>query len=214
MAEENKKNIWHNHKTGFVLAIAIIIIFIIGLFPIMVREFVPSTHQETSKTDSIKINQADWYNAGMFKYDKGIYETAKENFNKVLQSDSNYAQAQEMIKKCDSKIQDEKIANTKKKQEETQAEKKFLNSKAGKIYKYCEKRGSLNEVSKEDCIKAANGKIWIGMHIDLVYATRGLPHSVNKSNYGYGNEYQFCWDWNWSPSCFYTKGDYIVYAYN
>jgi hypothetical protein len=67
--------------------------------------------------------------------------------------------------------------------------------------------------SKEDCENLSNGKIWIGMSIDMVKYRRGLPDHVNTSNYGNGNEYQWCWD-DFNPSCFYGGADGIVTSYN
>ena len=80
-------------------------------------------------------------------------------------------------------------------------------SRAGQICK------SHSEWSREDCEDLANNKIWIGMDIDMVKATRGNPNSVNVSNYGNGNEYQWCW-WYYAPSCFYGEANGIVTSYN
>jgi hypothetical protein len=67
--------------------------------------------------------------------------------------------------------------------------------------------------SKEDCKLLAKGKVWIGMHYDMLVYLRGKPNHINTSNYGNGNEYQCCWD-NYTPSCFYMKSDDIIYSYN
>ena len=83
----------------------------------------------------------------------------------------------------------------------------FLQSKAGRIWK------KHPEWSKEDCKLLAKNKIWIGMHVDMIKYLRGLPNKVNVSNYGYGNEYQACWD-NYTPSYFYYGEDGIITAYN
>jgi hypothetical protein len=42
---------------------------------------------------------------------------------------------------------------------------------------------------------------------------RGKPNSVNISNYGNGNRYQWCWD-NFEPRCFYGFEDGVITAYN
>ncbi len=43
---------------------------------------------------------------------------------------------------------------------------------------------------------------------------RGTPDHMNVSNYGNGNEYQWCWD-NYTPSCFYdNNGDGRFDSYN
>jgi hypothetical protein len=85
--------------------------------------------------------------------------------------------------------------------------KEYHKTPAGKILK---KHPSW---TKEDCERLANKEIWIGMSIKMVSFLRGLPDSKNVSNYGKGNEYQYCWT-NYEISCFYTREDQIVYAYN
>ena len=65
----------------------------------------------------------------------------------------------------------------------------------------------------ESCKLLAKHRIWIGMTIGMVKYLRGLPNHINTSNYGNGNEYQWCWD-NYNPSCFYGKSDGIITAYN
>lgn len=95
------------------------------------------------------------------------------------------------------------LARVKKEKEESD----FLKTKAGKIYiKH-------PEWSKDDCIKLANGKIWIGMHYDMLVYLRGKPNSINTSNYGQGNEYQACW-YDYDPGCFYFNETSIITAYN
>ncbi|MBK7096739.1 MAG: hypothetical protein IPH57_17370 [Saprospiraceae bacterium] len=92
---------------------------------------------------------------------------------------------------------------------EKQAEEaRWNNSKAGRIYK------SHPEWSKEDCIRLANRQIWIGMSIYMLKYLRGLPDSANKSDYGYGVSWQWCW-FDYSPSCFYDdNNDGIIDSYN
>lgn len=68
--------------------------------------------------------------------------------------------------------------------------------------------------SKSDCERLAEGKIWIGMSINMVKYKRGLPQSVNTSNYGSGDRYQWCWDYKYNPQCFYGGVDGIVDSYN
>lgn len=84
---------------------------------------------------------------------------------------------------------------------------KYYKTKAGRINK------KHKDWSTEDCEKLANRRIWIGMHIEMVKYLRGLPNHVNTSNYGYGNQYQMCWD-DYNPSCFYCESDGIVTSYN
>jgi len=88
-----------------------------------------------------------------------------------------------------------------------QIDSAFEVSKAGKI------RKKHPEWSKSDCEMLADNQIWIGMHIDMVKYLRGLPTSVNPSNYGDGMHYQFYWS-GYSPSSFYTESDWIVTSYN
>jgi hypothetical protein len=67
--------------------------------------------------------------------------------------------------------------------------------------------------SREDCEKISKRKVWIGMSLDMVKAERGNPNTINPSNYGSGNEYQWCWD-DYTPSCFYGGEDGIITSYN
>ena len=80
-------------------------------------------------------------------------------------------------------------------------------TKAGKIQK------KHPEWSKADCLKIANNEYWIGMSIEMLHYERGLPNSVNQSNYGNGDKYQWCWH-NHHPSCFYGDENGIITAYN
>lgn len=84
----------------------------------------------------------------------------------------------------------------------------FNSSPAGQI---CLKHPSW---TKEDCEKLANKKIWIGMTYEMLIYIVGKPDHKNTSNYGEGNQYQYCWD-DLNPSCFYdNNGDGIIDAYN
>lgn len=91
--------------------------------------------------------------------------------------------------------------------EELKEQKEFEKTKAGKIWK------KHPEWSKEDCKALAENKIWIGMEISMVKYLNGTPNSKNVSNYGNGNEYQYCW-YNNTPSCYYCGEDGIVTSYN
>lgn len=90
---------------------------------------------------------------------------------------------------------------------EIQEQKRFYGKKAWKMHK------KHLTWTLEDCKAALNGKIWIGMDYDMIVYIRGLPNSVNTSNYGNGNKYQCCWD-EWNPSCFYLGADNVITAYN
>lgn len=87
-------------------------------------------------------------------------------------------------------------------------EKAFLKTKAGKIW------NKHRDWSKEDCALLAQGKYWVGMHIDMLKYRRGLPDSANPSNYGNGTSWQWCWH-DYTPSCFYdNNNDGLIDAYN
>jgi hypothetical protein len=82
-----------------------------------------------------------------------------------------------------------------------------------RIGKKCQRAMDKLGCTKEEALDLLDGKIWIGMTIDMVKYQRGLPTHVNVSNYGSGEAYQSCWE-DYTPSCFYFRGDGIVYAYN
>ena len=84
---------------------------------------------------------------------------------------------------------------------------KYYNTKAGRINK------KHPEWSDAACERVANNEIWIGMSIDMLRYERGNPNSANPSNYGNGVSWQWCWD-DYTPSCFYSKGDGIIASYN
>jgi len=68
---------------------------------------------------------------------------------------------------------------------------------------------------RNDCTNLANRKVWIGMKYDMLVYELGSPDHVNVSNYGYGSQYQYCYDGGGSPSCFYDENaDGIIEAYN
>jgi len=87
-------------------------------------------------------------------------------------------------------------------------ERAWKNSTAGQI---CVSHPSW---SREDCVALSERKIWIGMTYDMLVYLRGNPNSINPSNYGNGNRYQYCWH-DYNPSCFYDNNDDdIIDAYN
>ena len=83
----------------------------------------------------------------------------------------------------------------------------FMKTRAGNIYK------KHPEWSKADCKDLAKGMIWIGMSLDMLKFLKGKPDHINVSDYGAGNEYQWCWDYG-NPSCFYGKSNGIITSYN
>lgn len=86
---------------------------------------------------------------------------------------------------------------------------KWKESKAGKI---CSEHTDWKE---GECEKIANNSPWIGMSYDMTVTMMGRnPDSVNKSNYGEGNNYQWCWTGG-GIMCFYDKDqDGLVDSYN
>lgn len=86
-------------------------------------------------------------------------------------------------------------------------QKKWDNSKAGKIQK------KHPYWSEEDCRNLAERRYWIGMSYEMLIYLRGRPNHVNPSNYGDGVNYQWCWD-DHTPSCFYGGSDGIITSYN
>jgi hypothetical protein len=84
---------------------------------------------------------------------------------------------------------------------------KWNKSKAGRIF------FSHNDWTKSECDRLANKEIWIGMSLDMLKYLRGKPDAVNKSNYGRGIRYQWCWH-NLTPSYFYGGEDLIITSYN
>ena len=83
----------------------------------------------------------------------------------------------------------------------------YDNSPAGKICK------THPDWSKNDCDEIANNRFRIGMSYDMAVYERGVPDHENVSNYGSGNQYQWCWD-NYTPSCLYGGSDKIITSYN
>jgi len=100
------------------------------------------------------------------------------------------------------------LAEEERKKQEAIEEKRFLKSKAGRIYK------KHPEWSKEDCQRIADNEIWIGMSIDMLKYKHGLPNHANPSNYGNGTQWQWCWD-DLTPSCYYDNdNDGKIDSYN
>ena len=84
----------------------------------------------------------------------------------------------------------------------------FEKSPAGKL---CRKHSTWE---KDDCIRVADDKIWIGMSLDMLIEENGQPTTKNLSNYGSGSRYQYCWR-GISPNCYYDNNDDgIIDAYN
>lgn len=104
-----------------------------------------------------------------------------------------------------TKFEKDSIAKSEKDKINTQ--KAFGKTKAGKL------QSKHPDWTVDDCDKVLAKQIWIGMEYDMLVAERGRPNKINKSNYGNGEQYQFCWD-DYTPGCFYSGDDYIITAYN
>jgi hypothetical protein len=144
--------------------------------------------------------------------------TINRQFTPEEQSEYDRQKAEEAAKaqaqrEARQKAEAERQAREQKEREEREAQERaaraaWEQSKAGQV---CKKYPLW---SKEDCERVANRKIWIGMSLEMLEYMQGKPSSVNVSNYGRGNEYQYCW-WDSTPSCFYdNNGDGTLESYN
>jgi hypothetical protein len=133
------------------------------------------------------------------RYNTAQYEKAQEQasieYHKVVKERLNKFRIEDSIK------------NIEKEKQRLVYEEKFKNSKAGKIW------AKHPEWSMGDCEKIALNMVWVGMTLEMLKYERGLPNHVNKSDYGGGVKYQWCWT-DESPSCFYGGVDGIITAYN
>ena len=95
---------------------------------------------------------------------------------------------------------------------ERKAERKFMRSRAGQVYKFGKRKGM--EWDRDDCQLVADNKIWIGMNYWMLVYLRGNPDRINPSDYGHGIRYQYCWD-DYTPSHFYDDNDdNVIDSYN
>lgn len=154
-----------------------------------------------------------YFGKGLDAYNNKKWVEARENFGLVSSNFKNFLSVEKYLTDSKKKAEEYEQQQITKSQELQKAEEqKFLNSKAGKIWQFCQKKNAV--VTKSDCIKASENQIWIGMNIWLLVARRGNPSSVNPSNYGSGTQYQYCW-WDYTPSCFYDENnDWLIEAYN
>ena len=145
-----------------------------------------------------------------------LYENGFDDLTKCIELDSTNSRAYFAIGqgKIIKGAQDEglsyiskAISMGSKEAEEYLIDLKWQSSKAGLIQK------KHPEWTREDCDKIAAKKIWIGMTLNMLIYERGEPNRANPSNYGYGTEWQWCWD-NYIPSCFYGRDDQIITSYN
>lgn len=106
-----------------------------------------------------------------------------------------------------------KAAEEKAKQEEEKAKAEaeleaFKRTPAGKL---CEEHPTWTRI---ECQSVIARNHWIGMDYEMLVYMWGKPSQVNSSNYGRGDEYQYCWR-SIKPSCYYDdNGDGKIDAYN
>ena len=91
--------------------------------------------------------------------------------------------------------------------EQAKADAEWGASKAGQI---CKAHPGWDRTS---CENLANRKMWIGMTYEMLEYGRGPADTKNVSNYGQGDEYQWCWD-GYTPSCVYGGSDGVITSYN
>lgn len=112
------------------------------------------------------------------------------------------------------KIIDEKQSEERWKAAEKEAKKQesvlraTMGAKAWKVHK---KHPSW---STEECKNVSEGRYWIGMSTDMMVASLGRPNSAKPSNYGNGQQWQYCYTDGWFQ-CFYDQNDDgIIDSYN
>ena len=172
---------------------------------------------------SLTINGADVKTeSGAFDYDFRLNKSKEEN-KITLIATRNIKKTNKVLSITRIFTEDEKIAIEKAKEEakikaQKEQEVRIAKEKAEMEAYYRTPAGKIckahPEWSKSDCEKLADGRIWIGMEYDMVVYLRGLPSSVNTSNYGGGNKYQTCWSYKYNPNCFYFGEDRIIDSYN
>jgi len=113
-----------------------------------------------------------------------IAESREINEQRRVSTEELLATNQELLDSLDS------IADLEREKEE-------------RIQYLCEK---YSDWTRQDCEDIANRLIWVGMSYEMLLELRGEPDHANPSNYGYGTEWQWCWD-DYSPSCFYDQDD-------
>jgi len=159
---------------------------------------------------------------GSFSYNFNLSDKT-ENNNITLKAKNNKKNTEKTLTITRIFTDEEKAMIEKAKQEsELKAQKakeeKIAKEKAELEAYYKTSAGKICKAhptwSKNDCELLADRKIWVGMEYDMVKYLRGLPESVNTSNYGSGNQYQACWDYNYNPYCFYFGEDGIITSYN
>lgn len=178
----------------------------------------PSNSQMTVNGLVIETKQ------GSFNYEFHLQNTVEKNnivveaknhnkkTNKTLTITRIFTEEEKLVmEETKIKAQQVKDAELAKQKAEQVA---YDKSPAGVLCKKHSKWPETEEWSRVDCERALSGEVWIGMNPFLLIAKRGNPDSNNKSNYGSGDEYQFCWH-DLSPSCVYVKEpNSLIYSYN
>jgi len=118
--------------------------------------------------------------------------------------------SEELAEKERKRVEEETKIAEEKAQQEAKKEREEATWKASKAGKICTQNPTW---TREECGRIADGEIWVGMHYNMLKYLRGLPDSVNESNYGYGTSYQVCWH-DYRASCFYFDDDGIIDSYN
>ncbi|MDD4333264.1 MAG: hypothetical protein PHT51_04075 [Patescibacteria group bacterium] len=165
----------------------------------------------------LTINNGDFFYEAKLEKEKNYFNFVSKYSGMVSEklftinrtfTDEEKAQIEKQKAESEQKERDAlQKAEEKKKQQELAEQKKWEQSKAGQICK------NHPEWLKEECIRLSENKIWVGMSYDMLVYKRGKPNSATPSNYGSGNQWQWCW-WDYTPSCFYGGDDGIVESYN
>lgn len=121
-------------------------------------------------------------------------------------------EAEKIIREEEAKKRAEEL----KKQKEIAAaerEKENAQYKQSQDYKRC--RSMYSSATVSFCKSEIEKGTGIGGSVVAVVAKRGIYSSKDFSNYGSGNNYQYCW-WNgYTPSCYYTESDGVtIKSYN
>lgn len=105
-------------KKDKVIAIVVVLICIgIPIFCYLSNKTNKTNINKNTNIDTINNNSNDWYGAGLYEYEKEMYEYAQLKFEKVKETDSNYTKAQEMIKKCEEKRKEKILIDEQKRKE-------------------------------------------------------------------------------------------------
>ena len=159
--------------------------------------------------------------SGSFDYNFSLNNTEEKN-RIAFVATNNEKNTEKVLSIIRIFTEDEKIVIEKAKEEakikaQKEQEAKLAKEKAELEAYYRTPAGKLCKQhptwDKDECQLVSENKFWIGMSLDMLKVNRGLPDNVNPSNYGYGTNYQWCWQ-DYTPSCFYGEDDGIITSYN